>query len=113
MNTRSDPDLIEVDNAFKEKRAISAPESDVQKWLQAMCVQEIEKKSLEAREIIRAITLNNLQMAKIIVNLESTITKLNQENGQVSGRVKTLTWFCAILGGLQVVIALSALCHEW
>lgn len=48
--------------------------------------------------IIRALTINHLQMARTIVGLENTIKKLNAENGKIAFRLLLLTIIATIFG---------------
>lgn len=61
--------------------------------------------------VIRALTINHLQMARTIAELESTIKMLNAENGKISKWVCRLTWVCAGCAVIQAVGVIWMMSH--
>lgn len=55
--------------------------------------------------VARTLTINHIQMARVIGKLEKTIERLNAENGEVSRNVLILTWVTVLIGAIQVIAA--------
>jgi hypothetical protein len=96
----------ELNEAFDSGSIFSATPQEQERFLRHLGYivgnPHILGDQAQSTNIIRALTINHLQMARTICELESTIKKLNAENGKVSSRVLILTWVCAICGAIQV-----------
>ena len=71
------------------------------KFVATLCNQEIPNQDVQHRAIVRMLAIDHVQLAAIIRELQSTIARLNEENGKVAKRVLVLTWICAICGSIQ------------
>ena len=100
---------MDADDAFKSKRVAGASPSDWARWLHAMSMQRNERADLVTREIVRAITLNNMQSSRTINDLECTIRNLNTSNAHNASTVKRFTIVCAVCAIIQIPIAVGVL----
>jgi hypothetical protein len=97
--------------AFREGTVWDEDEAQLRTHIRTIAESGISNDKLIAPEIVRALAINHIQMARTITKLESTITTLNAENGKVSRRVLVLTVVTIVLGALQCLLAAIALCH--
>lgn len=106
MNQRERLKIQEEMNQMFESGEVSRASDDVLKiFLGVACTGNTTNNSVHPQSIIRGITINHIQMARIIAKLETTIATLNSENGKVATRVVWLTVVCAVGAVGQVVIA--------
>jgi hypothetical protein len=94
----------EGDQAFIEGTIGEKSDEDLQRYLQALCTGHVPNEAIRHREIIRGITINHIQMSRVIQSLQHTIKLLDSENGKLSRRVYWLTVVAIFLGGGQVII---------
>jgi hypothetical protein len=82
----STPDWIkvhsEMSQVFEHGDITQASPEDLQRYLQVCCSGSIPNTTVHPREIIRGITINNVQMGRVICKLEETIERLNAENSK-------------------------------
>lgn len=60
-----------------------------------------DTRRVQIRDIVRSVTINHIQMARVISDLRVTITRLNEENETVANRVLILTVIAVICGLIQ------------
>ncbi len=83
-----------LNRAFTEGTVWGESEDQLRTHIRTIAEGAIPNTPLALVEIVRALAINHIQMAR-------TIERLNQENGIVAKRVLILTWVCAICGGVQ------------
>jgi hypothetical protein len=93
----------DLNRAFDSGSVFASSAEEQQRYLRALGSLNIKSDEVRCKSIIRALVLNHLQMAGIIVDLRTTMEKLNRENGVLARRVLILTWLCAAFGAVQAV----------
>ncbi len=63
------PDSKSMDEAVKDNSFWSASEADMQRWLRSVCVEPTGN-SHTAKEVVKGITLNHLQMVLLINKID-------------------------------------------
>lgn len=109
-----DPWLVEhskMDEAFTNGDVGSATPEQMEIWLKTLCTGRIPNPAIHPREVIRGITLNHIQMARVIRELDATMHKLNAANDQTQKLVIRLTWVAVVVGSIQAVAAIISLCR--
>lgn len=81
---------IELDKIFRSSDYLNRSSEDLQKDLQVLCT--VVNKNTESRDVIRALTINNIQMSRLINEINSQNSKLQK-------------WFLAI-AGITVLVGL-------
>jgi hypothetical protein len=89
------PDSADMDKSVADDTFWSAAEMDQRRWLKSICTEHVAP-THTTKEIVKGITLNHLQMERLI-------GRLNVQNGITATAVKRLTWFAVGLAALQVV----------
>jgi len=97
----------ELDTAFDRNGVGCADEATLQRWLQNLCTGNAPNETIRHREIIRGLTINHIQMARTIRELENTMRRLNASNDKTQQLIVRLTWLAVIVSAAQVIIALS------
>jgi len=95
----------ELNSAFASGAIFDASQDDLKRYLQCLGTVGIMSAEVRTKAVVRALTINHIQMAATINKLEYTITKLNRENSRVSCRVLILTLVCAVGTAIRGVIA--------
>jgi hypothetical protein len=91
----------DLNRAFREGTVWDDSDDQLRTHIRTIAEDAIPNTPLAFVEIVRALVINHIQMARVIGELQETITRLNEDNGKVASRVKTLTWVCAICGIIQ------------
>lgn len=79
------PDSADMDRSVANDTFWGAAEANQRRWLKSICVERVDP-SHTTKEIVKGITLNHLQMERLI-------GRLNVQNGITALAVKRLTWF--------------------
>jgi hypothetical protein len=87
-------DSADMDRSVADDTFWTAAEKDQRRWLKSICVEHVDP-SHTTKEIVKGITLNHLQMERLI-------GRLNVQNGITATAVKRLTVFAVGLAALQV-----------
>jgi len=99
----------EIDRAFREDTVSSASDEQLQRWLRNICNGAIPNETIRHREIVRGLTINNIQMARAIDNLKVTMRKLNSGNERTQKFVLVLTVVAVIVGAIQAFAAVATI----
>jgi hypothetical protein len=99
----------EIDKAFESGSIQNATEEQLQRWLQNLSTGNVPNESIRHRETIRGITINHIQMARTIQQLETTIRRLNTSNDKTQRLIIRLTWVAVIVGVFQAIAAAISL----
>jgi hypothetical protein len=89
-------------SAFRSEKIFGSNPDELKRLLCALGTDDLNREQDRSKAVIRALTINHIQMAATINKLEETITILNAENGKVAFRVLILTW-CALGAALAQV----------
>lgn len=65
----------EMDQAFQRDQVASAKEEDLQRWLQNLCTGSVKNPDIHHREIIRGLTIQHIQLSRVIARLDAQNTK--------------------------------------
>lgn len=78
-----------VDQAFETGSVAQASDSELMAYLTTLCTGNVPNPSVQHREIIRGITINHLQTARVIA-------RLNRQN-------TILTWVVIVLAVASII----------
>lgn len=109
MNDNSNKQDIGVDLAFRMGEVSKATPEQLEQWLNALCNGVVPNETVRHREIIRGLTINHVQMARTIRELEDTMRHLNASNDKTQQLVVRLTWVAVAVGLIQAVAAVISL----
>ena len=98
-----------LDQAIESGSIVDASPEQLQRWLISLTTGHIPNQMVHPREIIRGITINHIQMARTIRQLEETIERLDADNRRTQRLVITLTYVAVSVGVIQTVAAILAL----
>jgi hypothetical protein len=96
-------DHSEMDEAFTHGNVGDATPEQLDKWLQTLCTGNVPNESIRHREIVRGITINHIQMARMIRHLD-------ESNRKTQLLVVVLTIAAVVVGVAQVIVGLLGLC---
>ena len=91
----------DLNRAFDTGSVFTATPQELESYLRALGSLNINSDAVRSKSVVRALTINHLQMARTIGELETTIKKLNAENSILSKRVLVLTVVAVIFGAIQ------------
>lgn len=86
-----------MDNDFETGKILIAPEENLQKYLWYLCSEGIDNERVRHRAIVRALTINHIQMQR-------HIDKLNKRNTFLQWLVIFLAILAFIATGYQIYI---------
>ena len=96
-------DHREMDEAFTHGNVGDATPEQLDKWLQNLCTGNVPNESIRHREIVRGITINHIQMARMLRHLD-------ESNRKTQLLVVVLTIAAVVVGVAQVIVGLLGLC---
>ncbi len=99
----------EMDLAFQRGEVLDASEEQLQRWLQNLCTGPVDNEKVRHREIIRALTINHVQMARTIRQLDETMRRLNAANERTQKLLVRLTWVAVVVGIISAIATVIAL----
>jgi hypothetical protein len=88
---------VTMDNAFETGEILKASEETLQKYLWHLCTEGIDNERVRHRAIVRALTINHIQMQR-------HIDKLNKRNTFLQWLVISLAILAFIATGYQIYI---------
>ena len=97
------PVMDELDAALKEHGFENSSDEDLQRFVVAMCHVFIKNDAVRERYMRRGITLNHIQMARMIRHIEAS-------NKKTQTLVIVLAVVAIGVGVLQVIVDLLGLC---
>lgn len=97
------PVMDELDAALKEHGFENSSDEDLQRFVVAMCHVFIKNDAVRERYMMRGITLNHIQMARMIRHIEAS-------NKKTQTLVIVLAVVAIGVGVLQVIVDLLGLC---
>ena len=92
--------------AFDDGTIFDASQDDLKQYLRCLGSVGILSDEVRTKAVVRALTINHIQMSVTIQTLEATIKKLNAENGKVSRWVMILTFISSFVAVIQIAILL-------
>lgn len=101
----------EANKAFDAGNASGASPELLAKWLQAYCCGEVDNERVRHRELIRGTTINHIQMARVIRQMEETMKSIDDANRKTQLLVLVLTFAALAVGLLQAFLALVQICQ--
>lgn len=96
-------DHSEMDEAFTHGIVGEAAPEQLEKWLKTLCTGRVPNEQVRHREIIRGITINHIQMSRMI-------RRLDESNRNTQLLVVVLTIAAVVVGVAQVIVGLLGLC---
>jgi hypothetical protein len=96
-------DHSEMDEAFAYGTVSDATPEQLEKWLKTLCNGNAPNESIRHREIVRGITINHIQMSRMIRHLD-------ESNRRTQILVIVLALAAVIVGVIQILIAIISLC---
>jgi hypothetical protein len=99
----------ETSRAFASGSVFTAPPEDLARYLQNICTGAIPNEGIRHAEIVRGITINNIQMSRVIRELEVTMQRLSAANDRTQTRITILTVVAVIVGVVQAVAAVLSI----
>ena len=85
----------EMHAAFESNEIFSVSEETLQKYLASLCTERVTNEEVRHREIIKALTINHIQMQRYIVNL-------NKRNSRLQLIIISLTVLIFFTAGYQI-----------
>ena len=101
----------DVNRAFDSGSVFTDTTEDHERYLRSLGTVNIESNQVRTKAIVRALTINHIQMSRTISTLETTVTKLNSENDKVAKRVFWLTVVAVIFGSVQAFGVFWMICR--
>ena len=98
-----------LDEAIESGSIIDASPDQLQRWLISLTTGRIPNQTVHPREILRGITINHIQMARTIRQLEKTIERLDAGNIRTQRLVIILAVIAIIIGIVQAVASIIPL----
>ena len=98
--------------AFDDGAIFNASQDDLKRYLRCLGTLNISNYEVRTKAVVRALTINHIQMSATIQTLESTIKKLNAENKEVSRWVMILTFIGVFVALMQLAILLKDIYHS-
>lgn len=98
-------DRGEVDKAFRDWTLSDASDEQLVEMLRHLCSDAIPNDYIRHRELLRGITINHIQMARVIRDLKATMHELNTVNEKTQQFLLILTVVAVVVGALQVILA--------
>lgn len=93
----------EATKAIRDGLFLNASNEQLASWLMGICDGNIRNEDVRHAEIVRGITINHIQMARVIRSVESTMERLNKSNEETQKKLTILTWATVILGTIQLL----------
>ena len=88
----------EVDRAFENGTVFDASQEQLSRWLENLCTGSVPNPDVQHREIIRGITINHIQMTRLIADL-------NRRNTWLAVVIGLITFFSLAASVMQAVAA--------
>jgi hypothetical protein len=88
----------EVDKAFENGTVFDASPEQLSRWLGNLCTGSIPNPDIQHREIVRGITINHIQMTRLIADL-------NRRNTWLTVAIGLITFFSLAASVIQAVAA--------
>ena len=98
--------LSDLNKAFDSGSVFRATSEELEGYLRAIGTLNSFDSTERIKTIVRALSINHVQMAQVIRELRDTIKKLNRENDTLAKRIFWLTLVCAVGTLSQVIIGL-------
>ena len=98
-------DRGEVDKAFRDWTLPNANDEQLVEMLRHLCSDAIPNDYIRHRELLRGITINHIQMARVIHELKTSMHELNTANERTQRFLLILTVVAVAVGALQVILA--------
>lgn len=105
-HTRGHDDL---NRAFDSGTIFSASPQDMERFLCALGTLNIQNDPVRTKAVVRALTINHVQMARTIKELEDTMHRLNAANEKIQSKITILTIVAVIVGVVQAIASVMAI----
>ena len=97
---------------IKDGDIFSFTEDELKEALRIINAVAPDKSRIQIRDIVRSVTMNHIQMARVISDLRATIMQLDKENGKVASKVVILTVVAVICGLIQAFGVFWTIYHQ-
>jgi hypothetical protein len=98
-----------LQRSFDSGAIWDTPEETLRDYLKTLNSQPVPNEDVRHREIIRALTINHIQMSRVILSVEETMRRLNSANDATQKLVVRLTWVAVFVGAIQAIAAVITL----
>lgn len=98
--------MDEMNEAFAKGTLSNATPEQLQNWLCVLTCHPMTGGGIDMREIIRALTINHVQMTQLITSFETTIKRLSAANDKLARKVMHLAGAAVAVGFVQILIML-------
>lgn len=109
MADDSDKIRSETSRAFASGTIFTASDEELARYLRGICTGAIPNDYIRHAEIVRGITINHIQMSRVIRELETTMQRLSAANDKTQTRITILTVVAVIVGVVQAVAAVISI----
>lgn len=92
-----------LEHAIENGTIADATPEELQRWLISLSTGSIKNQTVHPREIVRGMTINHIQMARTIRQLEATIERLDEQSKRTQKLVVTLTYVAVSVGIIQAI----------
>lgn len=104
-----DPDkrnIGAVDSAFERGTVWQAPDAQLEEYMQTLATGHVPNEMVRHREIIRSMTINYIQMSRLIKRIDEEHKHAAKASDRLSRLVMVLTIVATVAGIAQVVLAI-------
>jgi truncated hemoglobin YjbI len=77
--------------------------------LRHLCTENVPNETVRHRELLRGMTINHIQMSRVIKDLKDTMQKLNTANERTQRFLLVLTVVAVIVGSIQAFAAVMSI----
>ena len=109
MADEADRIRSETSRAFASGAIFTASDDDLVRYLRGICTGAIPNDYVRHAEIVRGITINHIQMGRVIRELETTMRHLSAASDKTQTRITILTVVAVIVGIVQAVAAIISI----
>jgi len=99
----------DLNRVFDDGSIFKSTPEDLERYLCALGTLNIESDPVRTKAIVRALTINHVQVARMIVGVENTMKRLNAANDQTQRLVIRLTWVAVAVGLIQAITGVLAI----
>lgn len=99
----------DLNRVFDNGTIFDATPEDLERYLCALGTLNIQSDPVRTKAIVRALTINHVQMARTMKEIEATMHRLNTANDQTQKLVIQLTWVAIIVGAIQAAAGIISI----
>jgi truncated hemoglobin YjbI len=99
----------DIKRAFQDGSVADATDEQLIEMLCHLCTENVPNETVRHRELLRGMTINHIQMSRVINNLKDTMQKLNAANKRTQWFLLVLTIVAVIVGSIQAFAAVVSI----